>query len=502
MGIMVIELVASRVVSKYFGNSLYTWTGIIGVVLGGISLGNYIGGKLADRYRPRDTIPYLLLTASFFVLVILLVDFLLEGILHKSEIFGVTGSMVVKSFLLIFVLFFVPSTCLGTISPVMVKYALEERRRVGNTVGVIYALASMGSIFGTFLSGFLLIPLLGIKTILCLISFAIASLALLVRRARYLTAAWLIVAAVFSVFLARGTFDRWSASHRDDSVQTLYARDSRYSHIKVLQGPYGGRTERVLVMDGLIHNRYNPEDPDDLIYDYEKIYAAVVERWVSLGSARSAFATLTIGGGACQLPAYLGRRYPASRNEIVEIDPEVIHVARRYFDFRPSPRLEITIADARNYVNAVTGGKEYDIVFLDAFNSYSVPTHLTTREFTETLAEILSPDGLVAANVIDIYYLVRFLAAYLATLREVFAHVAVFPNAGFSPAQRSTFVILASRVELPLTFVRNANGSIVTRRLTERAIADLMDRIDPVPLTDDHAPVENMIGPVFVRSVQ
>ena len=133
MGIMIVELVASRIVSKYFGNSLYTWTGVIGVVLGGISLGNYLGGRLADRYTPTRIVSLLLLVTSFFVFSILVLDTILDRIMSEGQFTTVTSSMVIRSFIYIFVLFFLPSTTLGTVSPVMAKYALEESSRVGNT---------------------------------------------------------------------------------------------------------------------------------------------------------------------------------------------------------------------------------------------------------------------------------------------------------------------------------------------------------------------------------
>ncbi|TFG61012.1 MAG: spermidine synthase, partial [Spirochaetales bacterium] len=155
IGVMVIELTAGRLVSKYFGTSLYTWTGVIGVVLGGISLGNFIGGRLADRYTPVKAAGPVMLIASGIVFLILVLDILLDGLFSRAGSI-VTSAMVGRSVLFIFVLFFLPASGLGTLSPIMAKYALELKGFLGKTVGNIYAIGAAGSIIGTFLAGFVL----------------------------------------------------------------------------------------------------------------------------------------------------------------------------------------------------------------------------------------------------------------------------------------------------------------------------------------------------------
>jgi spermidine synthase len=379
---------------------------------------------------------------------------------------------------------------------------LEERERVGNTVGVIYALASIGSIIGTFLSGFVLIPFLGIKAILFLVAFIIAFLALLARSARLVTLVWLVCIVVIYVLLSRGVFGSWHGSQRDDSVEAVYITDSQYSHIEVLEGYYRGKKERVLVMDGLIHNRYNPLDPDDLIYEYVKIFSAITDHMVTNVVKTASFSTLSIGGGACLFPAYLDRRYPESENEIVEIDPEVVRIAHRYFDLQENPRLKITIADARSYVNSIHDSRKFDLVFLDAFSSYSVPTHLTTREFAQDVANILSPKGALIVNVVDVFSIGKFLAAYITTLERIFPNVSVFSGSNFTPERRNTFVLLASFAEISLENTRDKSDQFMTSRIDAYEIERLKSRQKYLELTDDYAPVENLIAPVFIHSVE
>ena len=497
MGIMILELVASRLVSKYFGNSLYTWTGVIGVVLGGISLGNFLGGRLADRFNPGTIIAPLLLASSFLTFLILALDLLLEATFDNAELSIITSAMVLRSFMAIVILFFLPSASLGTISPVMAKYALQQSSRVGNTVGSIYALSAAGSILGTFLSGYLLIPLLGIKTIIFLVGGVMAFLAvtmggyrILSRRYRILSAVWLCLIGLLYLLSSRMIYP---------GEAVLYAKDTQYSHMKVKDIPRAGKQVRILIMDGLIHNMYDPDRPDDLLYEYEKIFLSLTESYLSSAGSKGPFRSLTLGGGGCVFPAYLDRHFPKGRHEVVEIDPEVIRIAQAYFDV---PRgLNVVIADARNYITSVQHGQEYDLVFLDAFNSFSVPYHLTTEEFTRAVSSCMSPDGIFLANCVDILSVGGFLAAYLNTVEAVFPYVSVYVTPDAPYEKRSTFVVAASFRGMKEEELKDARGEIVGRRLSPGVLSELKARRGGLVLRDDFAPVENLMAPVFLKSV-
>jgi spermidine synthase len=511
MGVMILELVASRLVSKYFGSSLYSWTGIIGVVLGGISLGNYLGGRLADRHAPRRIVGALLLVASALTFLILGLDALLYRVVSRGSFAPVSAVMVWRSLALIVVLFLLPSAALGTISPVMAKYALEDNPRVGNTVGSIYAMSAIGSIVGTFLCGYLLIPLLGIPTIVILVGLLLAALALLMTlpRRRLPALVWLVAttAALAAALGGHGLTLLFPASAEST---LLYARDTQYSHIEVRDvrradaaqaaGAGAQRLERILVQDALVHNRYDPARPDELLYEYEEIFASLTEQALAAALGPQ---TLTLGAGGCVFPLYLERHYPG-RHEVVEIDPEVLRVARRYFDLTPDSRLVQAAADARNYVQWLHGQAErrrFDLVYLDAFNSFSVPYHLTTREFVAMLADLLEPGGILLANCIDILDVGRFLNAYVNTLRQVFPDVAVFTDTEFQEQNRATFVVAAAFRPIPALELRDRQGQLVGRRLPEERLAELRARNGDGFLSDRYAPVENLMAPVFLRSV-
>jgi len=497
MGVMIVELVASRLVSKYLGSSLYTWTSVIGIVLGGISLGNWIGGKLADRFAPRRIVPLLLLSASVLTCLIIVLDMALGRITGALGTEGMTAAALARSILLIAVLFLLPSCALGTISPVMAKYALEETAGVGRTVGGIYAAGSLGSIGGTFLAGYLLIPALGLTLNILIVGIGLALLSLLMGGRRIVSGAW---AAALAVLALTGAPDSLARSLGEDASgsRTVYEKDSPYSWIRVADRPAQFGTERTLRLDALIHNMRDPARPDVLLYEYERIFESLTR---AKTAGRTSFSTLTLGGGGFTLPAYLERNFPDARHTVVEIDPDVVETAHAYFGVPRDTRISISVADARSFVSAVRGRRTYDIVYCDVFNAFSVPPHLTTREFTAMVRDILAPDGMYLVNCIDILDSGRFLDAFIATVTSVFPRVSIYAPPALSASARTTFVVAAGGIP-GAEALRAADGSVAGERVPAEMLAGLHARRGGVVLTDDRSPVETLMAPVFLRSVK
>ena len=156
---MVLELVAERIIAPHVGMSLYTWTSIIGVVLAGMSLGNYLGGWLADRWASLRLLGLILVLGALSSMVILAAD----GLRVFSSL---EWPFIVKILVVIASLFLLPAIILGTISPIVAKLAVRDLARAGRTVGQIYAAGSVGSIAGTLATGFLLIPWFGTDVII------------------------------------------------------------------------------------------------------------------------------------------------------------------------------------------------------------------------------------------------------------------------------------------------------------------------------------------------
>ena len=170
---LVLEIVAGRILAPYVGVSLYTWTSIIGVVLAGITVGNYLGGVLADRRPRRTTLGWLLLASGVASLAVLV----LVALVAPTPITGVP--LMLRILILATVIFFLPAAILGMISPVVVRLSLDDLTRAGHTVGKIYACSALGSIFGTFITGYVLIAWLGTRTIVLGVGLVLVLMAVL-----------------------------------------------------------------------------------------------------------------------------------------------------------------------------------------------------------------------------------------------------------------------------------------------------------------------------------
>jgi MFS family permease len=320
--VMVLELTASRLIAKHVGSSLYTWTSVIGVVLAGITIGNFLGGWLADKGPPSKLLNWLFLTASILCLSVLWLDGVAAG-QERPE----SWSWPVWVLCVVGMVFFLPSMALGTISPVVASLALSHSRKVGRTVGNVYAWGAFGSIVGTFLGGFILIDHFGTRAIVALVAGTLAVMgalsaggqwafrsAVLFGWMQFVT--WIGLSASITeagmrdlaeqfgrlATLTEKDFDRslklsrWTTfggrfgrllhemgltlGLREDNLGE-YHDESNYSYINVTQQTENGQRVAVLKLDKLIHSYYVTDDPNQLNYDYEKVYAAVTEQAVA-----------------------------------------------------------------------------------------------------------------------------------------------------------------------------------------------------------------------------
>lgn len=519
--IMTLELVAARLVAAFLGVSLYTWTSVIGVVLAGISLGNYVGGKLADIYPPRKLLPALFLLASVLSLTVLfLVDWL--GTWQRPEWMS-WPLWILQN---VSITFLLPACLLGTISPVVSKAALEVRRQIGSTVGSLYAAGAAGSILGTFLTGYVLIDLLGTRTIVCGIAAGLGLLSLLTawgqRRAPTpFLATWLVLVIGVSL-LAVGPWpwaERWGyfLMLRLDESHILYQDESAYFEIEIYEAEELDDT-RVLALDHLVHSYVAMDDPTRLEYGYETVYAALTVRLAPRDRPPRA---LFIGGGGYSFPRWMEARHPAARIDVAEIDPAVKRAAQEALGLPPDgeTRIRTWAMDARNLIADLRARRTeedpgYDFVYGDAFNDLGVPYHLTTREFNDSVRELLTPAGVYMVNVIDIYRegMAEFLGAFVTTLRRTFPAVYVFSGEleGYTD-ERDTFVVVGSGEPLRLhdlgvwTWEPVPQGTLFAWAEGDELggeMPTLLARGRGVVLTDDYAPVDNMLAPVFAAQAE
>ena len=483
--IMILELVAGRIVAPYVGVSLYTWTTIIGVVLAGISLGNYLGGRLADRWPSPRLLGLLFLLAGFTSFTVLAVDYV--GVRLPTDL------VVVQIVFLVSVLFFIPCAILGTISPVVAKLAVQDLATTGSTVGKIYAAGTLGSILGTFATGFVLISRFGTYAIVwgvALALLAMSALFLAPRRRTALILSTVIVVGGLSLAWQQG----WSRGP--------CGLETNYFCIKVREEDRNGEKVRVLVLDRLVHSYTSMDDPTKLVYGYEQMYAeATALRAADDPRLRALF----IGGGGYTFPKYMEATYPGSDLEVIEIDPGVTRVAYELLGVPADSRIITRNEDARMVLREPPE-QPFDLIMGDAFNDYSVPYHLTTREFNDLVTRWLSPGGLYMVNIID-GPRGDFVRAFVTTLRQTFPYVYVAPTIdAWRSSPRSTFVLIASDEPLAverLDGIDAGDGQALLARqlLDDEELAALLAERPAITLTDQFAPVDQLLAPTFRNEV-
>ncbi len=489
---LVIEMVAGRILAPFVGVSIYTWTSIIGVILAGISIGAYIGGKLVDRFPTRRTLGWLLLLSGITALSIIPLTHLVAG--YKFPL-----SLMMRIFLVTTIIFFVPGCILGTISPVVVRLTLKNLDKAGNVIGKIYAMSTLGAIIGTFATGFVLISYMGTRTIILTMGI-ILILAAVLSGALFRSK---VTAAIFVVIMAPLV---WGTHHYLYAIplseKTYLYRESDYYTIKLTKTMSAdGQTELdAMVLDNLIHSYVALNDPYHVEYEYERIYADVL-KWKFAGD--DSFSTLTIGGGGYTFPRWMEIAYPKAHIDVVEIDPEVTKIVYDYLGMPRETRIQSYNTDGRWFV--MNCKAKYDVIFTDAYNDLSIPYHLTTREFMQEMKNIMNPGAIVMSNIIDNFQRGLFLPSYIKTLRSVFGDqnvylISVSPD--FRNTRISTFIVIASNGPLDMKdfqqFVRtHLKGRATAQVVPEDLMDEFINKRPSIIITDSHAPVDNLIAPVF-----
>jgi spermidine synthase len=537
---LILELVAGRILAPYVGVSLYTWTSIIGVVLAGISVGNYLGGRAADRWPERRTLGVLLAAGGIASLAILPLIHVATAIptgvwVQATDRLG-GGLPIDRALILISrivaittIIFFPPSFLLGMVSPVVVKLVLRDFSRTGGVVGKIYAFSTLGAIVGTFATGFVLVQVLGTRRIVLGVGLVLLLMAVLfgdlvrVRRAAAgtlgagaLLTGLLVPAQHVSTYqcfdngigasgecLGRSLRDGWhqaldSGCLRETSYYCIKIHDHVVSSEEVL---------KTLVLDHLVHSYNSLEDPSYLHYAYIKVYAEVAD-YLAQRLPNQDLQVLYIGGGGYTLPRHIEATYPNARQEVIEIDPGVTQTTYEKLGVDPNRTSIITYnLDGRLMLNQLAERRadQYDLIIGDAFNDLSIPYHLTTREFDLTLKGLLKDDGYYLALVIDKLRGGKFITAYTETARQVWPNVYILADGQvWESSAASTYVVAASNHPLDFARLQQARGQgpdgrPVTRVMPPELMEQWLAEARAPVLTDDYAPVDNLIAPVFAE---
>ena len=518
---LVIELVAGRIMAPYVGVSLYTWTSIIGVVLAGISIGAYLGGRIADRYPRSSTLGWLLFLSGLGAFSISPLTNLVGGAQFQT-------SLMTRILLITTIIFFIPSCLLGMISPVVVKLTLNNLEKTGNVVGKIYAFSTLGSILGTFATGFYLISWMGTRTILLTMGIILVLSAFLFGgffRSKRNLALFFLFLFLFALLPLVGlhvyataypeefSFSTSSTESIKKMVglafkppleeETYFFKESDYYTLKLKKSIKGnnGNPLESLVLDHLVHSYTDLKDPLYIEYEYIRMYEEMV-RWQA--EKRKSFKTFFLGGGGYTFPRFIEAKYPEAEIHVVEIDPEITRIVKKYLGVSENTRIRSFNEDGRWFVMNCKEKGTYDFIFGDAFNDLSIPYHLTTKEFALQLKNLLKPDGLLLANVIDSFKKGAFMPSYIRTLEEVFGkgnvHLLTLTS-DYEKIGISTCVVVASPQKLEMDdfvkTVKGKGGEMTSHVMPQDRLQEYLKDRTSVVLTDDYVPVDNLIAPIF-----
>ncbi|HZI38957.1 MAG TPA: fused MFS/spermidine synthase, partial [Acidimicrobiia bacterium] len=382
--VLVLEILAGRLLAPYVGVRLETYTSVIGIVLAGISLGTWLGGRLADRVDPRKTLGPLMVGGGALAM---LSPAAVHGAGHPS--LGTADDIIG----LATVGFFLPAAVLSAVHPTIVKLQLRNLEVTGQVVGRLSAVGTAGAIVGTFVAGFVLVAAAATSTVIIAVGTAlvITGLGLWVGLARPRPPAALVGVAL-AVVAGAGTVGAVSDGPCD--VET------RYHCARIIPDPArpGGRS---LWLDITRHSYVDLDDPKHLELRYAKNFADVIAASRPSGAPdRQPFDALHIGGGGFTMPGYLTAVYAGSRHVVFELDPDLVDLAREHLRLVTGPDLRVEVGDARLLTRRLPDDSQ-DVVIGDAFGDLSVPWHLTTRQFLTDVKRVMRPDGLYVLNLID-----------------------------------------------------------------------------------------------------
>ncbi len=484
---LIIEIVAGRILAPTIGVSLYTWTSVIGIVLAGISIGNYIGGRVADKYPSPSTLGLILLAGGVASIWILPMEHFVSGVFLALPV-------IPRLVMLNVALFLAPSVILGMVTPVVIKLRLADLAETGNVVGKMYAASTAGSILGTFLTGFVLVQLFGTRLVILIVSLVLVAMAAAMGDLWRVRTPGIVLGAVFVATIV--------GSVAGGALSSGCIRESNYYCIDVRTRDIQGREVRMLFLDALVHSYVDTDDPRFFYYPYEKVFADIA---TTVAHSDPELDTLFIGGGGYTMPRFMEVLFPGARLEVVEIDPEVTEVAFMYLALPLDTRIVTHAEDARTKLQELPKGK-YEFIVGDAFNDMSVPYHLTTLEFNEMIRGLLTDDGVYAINVVDRMHSGRFLRSIVHTLQRSFPFVYVMrDDSKWDDDVRYTFVVTAAMRPITAVEISSANrlagrGTPVTQFMPDDAFASWIADDRKVVLTDDFVPVDGMLAPLYLQS--
>ncbi|HEU4744028.1 MAG TPA: fused MFS/spermidine synthase [Anaerolineales bacterium] len=488
------ELAAGRLIGNVFGTSNIVWASIIGLILIYLTFGYFLGGKWADA-NPTPAALYRVLAWGAFTLG--LVPYIAGPVLRAAATafetlqVGILGA----SFVAVLVLFVIPITLLGTISPFAIRLSVEDTSRAGQTSGQIYAISTLGSFIGTFLPTLVTIPAIGTKNTflvfsLLLLFVALAGLGKFASRRAMLTYLWMPVVIAIVAVLSSGQALK-------SSTGQIYETESAYNYIQVAE--QNGFTILRLNEGQGVHSIYHPD-----ILQYNGPWDQfLVSPYFSMGRKpadveRVAIVGLAAGTTARQMTAVYG----GIPIDGFEIDPEIVEVGKKYFGMT-MPNLMVHIGDGR--LNLEQSPHKYDMIAVDAYRPPYIPPHMTTREFFQIAASHLTEDGVLTLNSASVPGDRRLINGLATTMGTIFPSIYTVDIPGslntmiFATKQKTTPENLAANL---IALSQDPTVSPLLINTMQTTFANLKTGYETTTVfTDDHAPIEWIVNDMVIRFI-
>jgi spermidine synthase len=480
---MGLEILAGRMIAPQFGSSIYTWGSIIGVFLAALSYGYWRGGQKARLATNGRMARVFLLTAVYIVLLVSAGDLLLRSLA------GFPLPSRFASLPAITLLFGPPTYLLGYVSPYAAE--LSNKTGLGAASGHVYAVGTVGSIIGAFGTTFFLVPEFGIDGIAFIFGLLSLGTALAIGYPDpEFEQQQIIAIGVVALLLVAAVAG--PAVGITLEGQTVYETQTPYQELRVSDS---GDT-RTLYLDGQRHSAMDLEEPFRHVFDYTRYFHLP---FLLAQEPDDIKRVLFIGGGGFTGPKRFVNEYPTATVDVVEIDPEVIRVAKEYFAVPESKRLTIYRAGGREFLRETE--TEYDLIVLDAYRKDKVPFEMTTVEFMQLANQRLDEDGMLLANLVSAPAGggSEFYRAEYKTIDQVFPQVYAFQTTQASVVQNVEVVASKrpARIDEKELLTRNMVRDIGIDLQTEiRYYRDPPQTTDVPLLRDDYAPVERLLDPM------
>lgn len=491
--VMALELLGSRLLAPVFGNSIFVWGSLIGVVLASLSAGYYLGGKLADLRPQLQTLSLILLVAGILVVALpSLTPPVFNAVLGTN--LGDRYSPLLATTLLLGP----PGVLLGMVSPYAIRLVGKSVEKLGKASGNLYALSTLGSIVGTFFTVFVLIPEFGVNKIIVGLGVTLLIVAFLGlgTRMKIFVLLVLIIVPISAPYLVshRLTVAAYSFALGD----TIYETDTPYHHLLVVDAydPAYQSTVRYLILDDNFHSAMDLNNPDRLVFPYTEYFH------IPLLMNPDISRVLFIGGGGFTGPKSFLKHYANVTVDVAEIDSEVIRVAQQYFLVdQTNPRLHIYNEDGRIFLQQTK--QKYDLVVLDAYSKSYVPFHLMTLEFFKLIASHLTASGIVVSNLIASISgsASELLGAEVNTMRSVFPNVYLFATEGAAYLQVQNIILVDTLISHNLSpsdfqnLAASPSAATIPLSSDVNNLFTMPANSEPI-LTDDYAPVETLLNPI------